>query len=580
MTRLEAWNIRKRLAGFGRSFNPVGLVGAVFFFCASLTPSLVPRTWPYQALVSGLSVITGYAIGIFAGWLGRRIGIRPNWSPITRRRGWIALTAASLGTIAVYMVRGARWQSEMRALFGMPEVPPAFVLVLFAATAIFLTLLLIYRGLRYVFRKLARMLDRWIPTVVAHSVSAVLVGVGAVLLFNGTIVDGTMGWLNDTYERRDRDTGPGVFQPTAPERSGSPDSPVPWESLGFQGRTFVAGGPSLEELAAYSAESGLGSEALTPIRVYAGLNPEANLEETAELVVAELDRTNAWDRSVLAVVTTTGTGWVPPAAIEALELMHRGDTAVAAMQYSYLPSWVSWVADRETPPAAAKSLFEAVYDRWVELDEEDRPRLVVYGESLGSYGGQGAFSGLQDMATRTDGALWAGTPNFTEIWRFLTDNRDPGTPEYRPVYEEGRQVRWGAGRRNGSDLWDLGPDWDEPRVVYLQNPSDGVVWWSPDLILNQPDWLREPLGPGVIPGLRWVPVVTFWQVTLDMFVSGQMPPGHGHSYLPDYVEGWAAVTAPEGWTEDAATVLQDTIVAKYAGEPEPHMVPEPEDSEA
>lgn len=579
MTDYETWDIKKSLARFGQSFTPVGLAGAVFFFCASLTPSLVPRTWPYQALVSGLSLITGYALGTFAGFLGRRIGIRPQWSATTRRRGWIGLALVSLIAIAVYMVRGARWQSEMRALFGMPEVDPSFALIFFVATALFLTLLLIYRGLRYVFRRLARLLDRWIPTAVAHSVSAVLVVVAAVMLFNGTIVDGTMGWLNDTYETRDRDTEPGVLQPTAAERSGSQASPVPWESLGFQGRSFVAGGPTLDELAQIADAVGLGGEVVMPIRVYAGLDPDADLEETAEVVVSELDRTGAWDRSVLVVVTTTGTGWVPPAAMEALELMHRGDTAVAAMQYSFLPSWVSWAADRETPPAAAKTLFEAVYERWAELDESSRPRLVVYGESLGSYGGQGAFSGIQDMTTRTGGALWVGTPNFTHNWRFLTDSRDPGSPEYRPVYEGGRQVRWGTGRKNGPDLWDLGPEWDEPRVVYLQNPSDGVVWWSPDLILNQPDWLREPLGPGVIPGLRWVPVVTFWQVTLDALVAGQMPPGHGHNYLADYVDGWAAVTSPEGWSERATTLLQEVIVAKYGGEPEPQMVPEPEGAE-
>lgn len=565
--------VRGLLARFGRSLSPVGLAVAVVFFCGSLTPSLVPRNWPYQALISGLSLATGYALGAILGWFGRRIGIRPRWSEQTQRRGWVAFAVVGLGTIALFMVLGATWQAEIRALFGMPDVPPAYALVLFVAIAVALVLLSLGRGLRFLIRIVARPLKRWIPSVVAYSASSVVVVVVAIFTFNGTIVEGVMSWLNDTYEIWDQGTEPGVVPPTAPERTGSPASPVPWESLGLRGRSFVAGGPSLEELSAFAEERGRSGPVRMPIRVYAGLDPEEVLEDTAAVVVAELERTNAWDRAVLAVVTTTGTGWVPPAAIETLEFMHAGDSAVAAMQYSYLPSSISFIADRDTPPAAAKALFEAVFEAWSELPEEQRPRLVTFGESLGSYGGQGAFSGLQDMTVRTDGALWVGTPSFTENWRFLTENRDPGSVQYRPVYEEGRQVRWIAGPGGSDHLWGWGAEWEEPRIVYIQHPTDGVVWWSPDLILNQPDWLREPLGPGVHPRLRWIPVVTFWQVTMDMFVAGEMPPGHGHTYVEEYAVGWAAVAAPEGWTEEDTAALSSFIAERHAEEPDPLLVP-------
>ncbi len=568
-------HVRGLLARFGRSLSPIGLALAVVFFCGSLTPSLVPRSWPYQALISGVSLATGYALGALLGWFGRRIGIRSRWSAQTRRRGWIAFAVASLGSIAAYMVLGARWQAEIRAVFGMPEVPPAFVLILFVAVALALVTLSLGRGLRFLIRLVARPLRRWIPSVVAHLASSAAVVVVAVLTFNGTIVVGVMSWLNDTYQMWDQGTESGVVRPAAQERTGSPASPVLWESLGLRGRSFVAEGPSLAELATFAEERGMSAPAQMPIRVYAGLDTDADLENTAAVVVAELERTNAWDREVLAVVTTTGTGWVPPAAIETLEFMHAGDTAVAAMQYSYLPSPVSFIADRDTPPAAAKALFEAVYEVWSELPEEQRPRLVTYGESLGGYGGQSAFSGLQDMTVRTDGALWVGTPSFTENWRFLTENRDPGSLQYRPVYEQGSQARWIAGPGGSTDLWGWGAEWEEPRVVYIQHPTDGVVWWSPDLILDQPDWLREPLGPGVHPRLRWIPVITFWQVTMDMFVSGQMPPGYGHTYVEEYAVGWAAIAPSENWTEEDTGALSSFIAERHAEEPDPLLVPAP-----
>jgi uncharacterized membrane protein len=46
----------------------------------------------------------------------------------------------------------------------------------------------------------------------------------------------------------------------------------------------------------------------------------------------------------------------------------------------------------------------------------------------------------------------------------------------------------------------------------------------------------------------WLPLVTFWQVTADMVFAVDVPDGHGHKYEADYVNGWADVTQPAGWT--------------------------------
>jgi uncharacterized membrane protein len=131
----------------------------------------------------------------------------------------------------------------------------------------------------------------------------------------------------------------------APEYSGSPESLVEWVDLGFQGRTFTGAATTLDDIAAYHGSSD-GVE--IPIRVYAGLKSAENTQERALLIVDELDRTNAQDREVLMLVATTGTGWVDPLAAAALEYMYRGDTAIAAMQYSFLPSWISFILDTET----------------------------------------------------------------------------------------------------------------------------------------------------------------------------------------------------------------------------------------
>ena len=40
-----------------------------------------------------------------------------------------------------------------------------------------------------------------------------------------------------------------------------------------------------------------------------------------------------------------GSGWMDPNAARALEQLHAGDTAIVAIQYSYLPSFFSLVID-------------------------------------------------------------------------------------------------------------------------------------------------------------------------------------------------------------------------------------------
>lgn len=347
--------------------------------------------------------------------------------------------------------------------------------------------------------------------------------------------------MASSSELADKGNHPRVEQPTAPERSGSPDSLEEWDSLGMEGRRFVASGPSSEQISAFT-----GNPALTPIRAYVGATGSDSIERSAGRVVAELERTGAFDRDLIAVATTTGRGWVNESVAGPIEYMYGGITAIASMQYSFLPSPVAFLADRDSPREAGRALFDRVYDAVQEMPEEARPKLVAFGESLGAYGGQDAFGDARDMAARTDGALWVGSPNFTKQWTDITADRDAGSSEILPVIDDGRYVRF-AGK---PDDLDLGTPWAQPRIGYWQHASDPITWWSPDLVLHQPDWLREPRGVDVDPGVLWFPFVTFWQTTFDMVFSTDAPQGHGHNYGEDAVALWADILQPEGWTDD------------------------------
>ena len=241
------------------------------------------------------------------------------------------------------------------------------------------------------------------------------------VVLNGVLFQGLVNAANSAFSVKDGGTEAGAVRPAAPERSGSPASLVPWEDLGLQGRNFVGTGPTPAQLQDFS-----GRPALEPIRVYTGLASAQSAGDRAALAVRDLQRAGGFDRKVLVVVTTTGTGWVDPAASDSLEYEWGGDTAMVAMQYSYLPSWLSFLVDQARARDAGRALFDAVYGAWAQLPLDRRPQLYVFGESLGTFGGEAAFSGLADIQNRTDGVLWAGPPNFNALWRSLVADRAPG----------------------------------------------------------------------------------------------------------------------------------------------------------
>jgi len=518
---------------------------------SSFTPSLLPRSPILQGLLGGIVGAFGYGVGEAIAWAVRRV---TRWRPSasSSRRAWRVLGLVGAAFTIVVLVAGWRWQVDLHELMGV-DAPAGYDSVLIAVVAllVFVGLVALGRILRrltgWVLRRTVGRLPLWIARTIAVS-AVVLLVVG---LLSGVIFRGFIAVSNATFSVKDTTTDSGTVQPTAPERSGSPPSLIGWDTLGRQGRNFVARGPTKAEIAEFT-----GRPAMLPVRVYAGLQSAPTEQARADLLVKELRQAGGFDRKALVVVTTTGTGWVDPAAVDSLEYMLGGDTAVAAAQYSYLPSWISFLVDKSKAQATGVAVFESVYQAWTQLPADHRPKLYISGESLGSFGGQEAFSSLEDMATRTGGAVLVGTPNFTELSSTLVADRDAGSPERLPVYQAGAIARWAA---VPADLAHPATTWDAPRIAYLQHASDPIVWWSPNLLLHRPDWLTEPRGEDVLPATQWLPWVTFWQVTADMVYSTGVPDGHGHVYKREYVDAWAAVTQPAGWTAADTTRLRKLI---------------------
>jgi uncharacterized membrane protein len=550
---------------FHLRLSRTGVVVGALFFALSLLPSLLPRAPYLQGVVSGVTLMVGYGLGAGGQALWSYLGI-----PTLRGRARTITLAVLLGFIGLLTVRAAwqqvGWQNDLRERFGMdPVSPTTWPVIALVTLAVAALLLVVARSLRLLFGTVGRWLARKLPRRLAW-----VIGVTAlVLLFwtllTGVLVNGFFAGANAMFSVRDDATDPGVSQPVAAERSGSPDSLVAWDTLGRMGRRFTGWGPTVEQLNAFH-----GGGAKLPVRAYVGLQSADTLQERADLLLAELRRSGAFDREVLVVATTTGTGFLDANGIEPLEYAFNGDTAIAGVQYSYLPSWISLLADQEAVRETSRVVFDTVHEYWATLPADDRPALYLYGLSLGSHGVESILSSPNILNEPIAGALMSGPPFVNPLHDEVTDTRQPGTPPWQPIYREGSTIRFTAeqyGLDKGSAPW--GPT----RLVYLQHNSDPVVFFDQRLAFEEPDWLLEgQRGPDISPNMAWVPLVTMWQVALDLPGAGAVPEGFGHLYTARAnLDAWLGITQAEGWTPqrtdalvafmDAQPTLQESAAA-------------------
>ncbi|MEU8661350.1 alpha/beta-hydrolase family protein [Actinoplanes philippinensis] len=427
-----------------------GCVVAAVLWWLSFTPSLLPRGWLMQGVVGGVCAASGYAPGCLTRPVTRR------WR--AGRRAWSALGVLVVPGTVLAAYHGWLWQRDLSAMAGV-AAPSAVTWpgALPVAVAVF-------AGLLGAARLLRRARGRAVVAVIA--------------LFTAVPLSSALGVLSATLDERVTD----VPAPVEGTRSGGPASLVPWASLGRQGRAFVTGAPPAGHTRA-------------PIRVYVGLRTASTSEQRARLAVAELRRTGAFSRTVLCLVVPTGSGWIDEPTVAALENVFAGDTAVAAIQYAALPSWLSLAAEPESAEQAAADLIDEVHRAWSALPAADRPTLLLYGHSLGARAAQAPFGSADRLLGTVDGALISGLPGGDRL-----------RPVTSPAY---------------------------PRLLFLQHADDPVVWWSPGTLLHPPD--RFPR--------RWWPVVTFWQVSADLLRAQDVPAGHGHRYGAEAEAAWRLVTA-------------------------------------
>ena len=526
----------------GLSF--LGVIAALAMYAVSVSPSLMARSWAWHAVASGILVACGYVAGVVvqnvAQLVIRLTGLTISASEPVELGFRIGIGALFALWWLYAVIQSYRRARKAAALVNMPgETFGEYLLGTAGAVVVSWMLLRIVGALNRLCWMIIASLDAHMPRPAAIVVSMVILFAIMFFLTSKVILRGGIGFFRRKAEQLNMRTARGIYQPVVPERSASPASSVTWESVGGQGRVFLGRGPSRLDIAQVC-----GGVAMEPIRVYSGMpTGGSGIEQAAATVVAELHRTGAFDRAVILIAASTGSGWVDEWQVQPLEFLTRGNCATASLQYSYVPSALNWLTGLEPAQEASAALFAAVRAELDLMDEADRPALFVCGESLGAFASQSVFESFEDVLARVDGALWVGTPAFTPMHAALTAARHKGSPEVAPVVNNGRRVRFVNEPSDlRTDLYgrELGP-WGFPRVVYAQHPSDPVVWWTNKLIWTQPDWLRERAGRDVSLNVEFTRFATYIQVLADLPVAGTAPGGHGHTYHEELIPLWRGI---------------------------------------
>lgn len=315
--------------------------------------------------------------------------------------------------------------------------------------------------------------------------------------------------------------------PPLPEVTSGPGSAIPWSDQSRESARWLS-----MTLRADAISEVIGESAKQPIRVYSPLDSAATAEERAALLLAEIDRTHALERSAFAIFSPTGSGYINYVACETFEYLTRGDCASAGIQYSVLPSALS-LTKVDGATHQTRIVINGIVRRLMAIPPEKRPKFYLFGESLGSQVSEEMFLGqgvTGPSGIGLDAAVWIGTPASTKWWRELWGAR---TVANAPGVGPGSAYLPRAVRD-----WHALPPEEKAQVkfLFLQNGDDPIPKFGSPVLWQRPTWLgpNEKRPPGAPRGTRWMPVTTFFMTFLDMQNALAPTPGvfdeGGHDY--------------------------------------------------
>jgi uncharacterized membrane protein len=529
-------------APLGRQLATRALIGAGGTALASLPERDGERLWLASLRTTGRLLRAGAAGGVVHD-LGRAVQGR---YPAQRAIRPLVVSTALAGGLVGWGARRLRASEAAVQRWPLPQTTtlPATLATSYAVTAV-------GTGLTRGFVWSRGAMESYFGSgpskrLLARLVNAGVWAVGAAAVYNAGVA--YVGRANEKVE-------PGyATPPPSPLVSGSEQSLLPFGDLGQQGRRYVTDVVTPELIREVMGEEA----AAHPIRTYVGFNSEP-LYQTgrAELALAELERTGAFDRSVLLLISPTGTGWVDHTLIETAELLTRGDIATCCVQYGRYPSFLS-VQKVALGQGQFRLLLWGVKQRLAERPPERRPRVLVFGESLGAWTSSDVvmFQGIEGFDHYgIDRALWVGLPWLAK-WSRSGMARGSSTlvPEGTvAVFDHHEQLQALSDEQRA-----------RLRAVILSHDNDPIAVLGPELLVRRPWWLADGRrGRGVPDAMHWRPLITFVQTAMDAANAMVSVPGafgsFGHDYRADMVRFVRDAYGLPGATERQLGRIEQTL---------------------
>lgn len=359
-------------------------------------------------------------------------------------------------------------------------------------------------------------------------------------------IERTISYVNDMTETAGSAIEPAYrSRPVSPTVSGGTNSEVDWATIGREGRRFVNMALTASEITEVTEQP-----ALDPIRVFVGYESAPSPNARAYLAMAELERMGAFDRELICVYSPTGSGYVNYVAAETVEYLTGGNCAGVCIQYSVRPSFLS--LDRVgTAWESTLALLTALAWKVRSMPADRRPRIVLFGESLGSQAAQDVFE-KEGVAgydiLEIDRALFVGSP-YASKWRRRWLRDAPAMDPERIVVEVDSPAEFTGlpdDRR------------DSARVILLTHGNDPIPKFGPRLAIQRPPWLTDDDRPtGVPPDMRYWPLFTFLLTGIDLLNADHVVPGTFEAYAHDYRKD-----IPEMIRQGFGIAISDAVMAR------------------
>jgi len=190
-----------------KTLSLFGVLLAVLFFAASLSPSLLPRPFQLQGVLSGFALASGYGCGVLLILIWDYLEL-PYLQGKLRRIVLFSVGIVCFGLAVTALIYCNSWQNDLRFSMGLEAYESGQMFSIAAiALLVALVILAVMRLFIYLSRRISTKLKTRVPKRPANLIGVLLVAMVVGLLVNDVFIKNFLSSIDDVYALSDAATG-------------------------------------------------------------------------------------------------------------------------------------------------------------------------------------------------------------------------------------------------------------------------------------------------------------------------------------------------------------------------------------